>query len=306
MKTVRWTCGLLLVGFLLLAPGAQAADTPEQLSEKGAALLSKGDFDGALRAFVAATKAEPTSETYRQQATLLQRVIRLRAELDRYEGAAWLARAESLHTYYIEHQVLDEALSLAEQLHTRAPSAASVARRARTQLAAGREAEAAGLLRGLNADQSSPETRALLGLALARLGETAAAQSAIEGLASADEVSGALLFDLACVRARTGDCTESLALLQRSLEQTPPSQLEAMKSRANQSVDLASVRSSGDYPKVLAATSKVPESKCSTGTSCGACPSRTSCGDGDKDKSDPAPPEAKRPPANPEPGATPK
>ena len=126
----------------------------------------------------------------------------------------------------------------------------------------------------------------LLGLALARQDQLGAAQAAIAGLTAPSNAGGAWYFDLACVQARVGQTADALTTLSRSFEQTSPSQLEAARARARVCADLAALRTAAGFDNALATESKIAESACSTGESCGKCPSRATCAsakaDGDK------------------------
>lgn len=281
----RFRLPLALLACCLFTWMPSASATPEEASAayaEGQKRLRQGDFEPALKAYLAASKADPENDLYRQETLLLQRTIRTRKGLDRLTGGEWLTAAEGLYVYFFEREVAGEALNLATKLHERQSDGVSTARLARTQLAFGRDAAAAELLRGLSDTMQTVETRALLAIALARQGETDAAKAALNSAVVSDDTSAAALFDLARARARVGQHEDALALLGACLERTPPSRLESVRTSARQSADLASLRSDAAFAKVLATESKVSESRCSSGASCAKCPSRTKCsGDAD-------------------------
>ena len=70
---------------------------------------------------------------------------------------------------------------------------------------------------------------------------------------------------------------DSMALLTRCFESEMPSRLDALKQKANKSLEFAKLVSSEKFLQVLQTESKVPESKCSAGTQCASCPSRGGC-----------------------------
>jgi tetratricopeptide (TPR) repeat protein len=278
-------CFSLLCVAILASSTFAASDDAAAKFAQGNALLAKGDFDGAQKAYVAAAKAAPDNEEYVQRATLIRRVIEVRQKLDKLTGDEWVSTAAALHAFYDENQIYTEALPLARKVHEKLRTADSAVALARTQLAMKQNADAAELLRGLSKEQTTLETQSLLSLALARQGDIAAAKTAAAGLAPPPDTAGQVWFDLASVYALTGDADKALAALTHGFETTPPSQLEATRERVKQSADYASVKTRPDFAKVCATESKVAESKCSSGASCAKCPSRTKCA---KDQPDPA------------------
>jgi len=257
---------------------AHAEDRPGQTVDRGNTLLQKGDFEGALEAFTAAAKADPDNDEYRQQAALIRRVMTLREQLDQEEDAErWVRMATALHGFYHQHKVYSEALTLDQRIHTRLNNADSAAMLARTQLALNEDSAAASLLKDLQAEQATPEVKALFGIALARQGKLEAAKAWAESVELPKDPAPQLLFDLACLRAKIGDTKEALPLLQRSFELTPPSRLADAKTAAQECPDLVTLKNGEAFAAVLETESQVKESGCSHGASCGKCPSRAKC-----------------------------
>lgn len=266
---------------------AQAEDPAEQTFDRGNTLLQKGDFEGALEAFTAAAKADPDNDEYRQQAALIRRVIALRDRLDKEEDAElWVRMATSLHGFYHQRKVYSEALTLDQRIDARLNNADSAAMLARTQLALNMHSAAASLLKDLQADQVTPEAKALYGIALARQGKLEAAKALAESVELPKEPDPQLLFDLACLRASVGDTKEALPLLQRSFESTPPSRLAAAKTAARECPDLVTLKDSEAFAAVLETESQVKESGCSHGASCGKCPMQAKCAGQSKETKD--------------------
>ncbi len=261
-----------------LAGPAEAA----QKFSQGQELLAKADFTAALKAYNAASKADGANDVYRQATAVLKRVIKLRKGLDKVTGPEWVLDADALLAFYLDNKVFSEALPLARGLHAKLDTPESAVLLARTELALDLNANAAKHLEAIEASDRTPEVRVLLGLALARQGTLADAKAAIADLTPPEGASGTLLFELACVQARVGQTAPALATLTRSLEQTPPSQLAAAQARTKACEDLATLKTEADFAKVLATESKVAESKCSTGTDCGKCPSHKKCAAGQK------------------------
>ncbi len=251
-------------------------EAPGKFAE-GNALVAKGDLAGALKAYTAAAKAAPDNQEYAQKASLLRRVIEIRKKLDQLNGEAWIAAAQALHGFYHENQLFEAALPLDRKLHEKVGSGDSAAALARTELALKSNAEAAELLRGLSKDQANLETQVLLGLALARLGDLAGARTATVQITMPENTAGQLWFDLASVQAMTGEAEKAVTALTRGFEATPPSQLDAARQRVKASPDFASLKDQPAFAKACTTESKVSESKCSSGATCGKCPSRDKC-----------------------------
>ena len=91
-----------------------------------------------------------------------------------------------------------------------------------------------------------------------------------------------MCFEMACLQAQLGREDDAAKLLTRCFESTPPSLLEATKDRARKREDLAGLATSSEHEGVWLTASKVKESSCSSGASCGACPSAKTCGSGAK------------------------
>ena len=281
MKTRRipllWAvvCLVALAGSVLAGSVEQAA----QLSAEARALLAKGEFSGALKTYATAAKTDPDNQDYRQQYAILRRVLKMRKSIDKEQNPKkWSEAAQALRSFYYEHELYGEALSLDRARHEREKSAESAALLAETQLEMGLNAETTELLSGLAEDQATLQTQVLRAIALARENQASQAHTIAGGCQLPEKAGPGMVYDLARLRALVGDKVGALALLTRCFESTPPSRLVAFKEYAKRSPDLSTLVASAEFAQVLETKSKVAESSCSSGTSCGKCPSRTSCG----------------------------
>ena len=273
----------------MLAMTTASADDPvakaKALSGEGQALLAKADFDGALRCFEQAAKTDPEELNHDIRAAILRRVIAMRSRLAGMEdGEKWLPMARALHAYYITNEVYSEALAIAQAMHEKQPSAETAVCLAQTYLATGKNAEAEQTLRGVAADENSPQVRVLLGIAIARQERADEARALLKEIKQPEPPSAQLAFDTARLCALVGDSGAAADALVVCFENTPPSRLSVVKAEAQEDVDLAMLRASNKFAAALKTESKVPESKCSSGTSCDKCPSRATCGSDKKDK----------------------
>lgn len=269
--------------FALISPAFLAAQDGAHKAVKffadGNLQLQKGNFNEALNAYTAASKADPNNAEYTQQAMLIRRVIMLRKSLDNTEfSPRWEKMALSLHAFYMTYKIYDEALALDKQAHEKMNNATSASLLAESLMAAGKNAEALALLEGLNGDKLNQQNRLYLGIALARMDRKEEAGKIRDELNASEASDIGFLFDMARIHTLLNDSKQAYSLLTRCFENTPPSQLEQIKSFVKGCADFKPLMASADFKGVMQTQSKVVESSCSGGTSCGSCPSRANCG----------------------------
>ena len=277
---------MVIVSFLVgcvvsvAMPALAGAEKATEGFAAGEALLAKGDFDGALKAFGAAAKADAENQEYAQQYAILRQVIQMRKDyLTEQDTERRLKMAGALRTFYLDHHLYSEALPLDQERYRLHPSAESAVLLAETQLSLGMHSETVELFGSLTKEQTSPRTVVLHGLALARLGQTDKAKKlAEEPPQVTDDAGPRYFYDLARLQALVGDSKGVFQALTRSFELTPPSRLDVFKAEAGECKDFGALVSTADFVKVLETPSKVKESKCSQGAGCGKCPMRAKCG----------------------------
>ena len=277
---------VVIVAWLTIGSSALAADAEadaKKLFDDGLTVLAEGDFDGAVKAFAAAAKADPGEINYRQHHALVRRVVQVRTMLDQQsDPQRWDAIAKSLRAFYYDYQVFGEALALDEKAHEKLNTAESAAALGETQLELEMNEEAAQLLAGLDEERTSSRARVLLGVALARLGRAEEAKAIAATCVMPKEPQAAMYHDMACLHALLDDRDAAAKMLTLCFQNTPPSLLDAKKDRARQRGDLNGLAASAEYEKVWLTASTVKESTCSGGASCGSCPSAATCTSGDK------------------------
>lgn len=268
------------MGFLLLVlgPACVYAQTDKQAFEQGQKLLAKGDFDGALSAYARAVQANRENQDYVQQYALVRRIVQMRRELDQErDPQRWEYLAQGLHAFYVSQRLYSETLELDRKAHARLKTTASAVTLAETLLAMNRDAEAAETLRQIAPEQATAQSRALLGLALARQGRLDEARQIARGVELPAEASVGTLYTAARLQAMIGDQSNALASLKRCLESLPPSRQESFRKHAQLCPDFSSLRQSPRFAQALETPSKVAESPCSGGSSCAGCPMRGKC-----------------------------
>jgi hypothetical protein len=243
--------------------------------------LADADFQGALRSFAAAAKADRTNTKYLEAFAVLKQVITLRDQLDaQTDEARWDYMARALHSYYISQKVYTEALALDQKIHRRMNNATSATMLAETQLAMKLDTDAAEMLGALSDTQHSVNTRALFGLALVRSGKSKQGREIADSIELSDEAGPGVAYSVARLCAAVGDTEQALALLRRTFEGIPPSRLAGFKHHAAHSPEFSAMASTPAFAKTLQIQSKVSESQCSSGSSCATCPMRGQCNSG--------------------------
>jgi tetratricopeptide (TPR) repeat protein len=227
----------------------------------GQAALSKGEFQTALAALKAATKADPENDEYFHEYALLRRVMHVRKQLkEETDAETWQKMSRALYNYYRLHKIAQEALAAARGLYDKAPSADSAALLADAQLEVGDNAAAAALLGGLAEEQRSVQTDVLRGIALARLDKAAEAKAVATKVKLPSDADGLLCFDAARLYALIGDTERAVAALTSAFEATPPYQLDTVKAEAKASPDLAALIASPSFASALETQSRAASS----------------------------------------------
>ncbi len=269
-------CLILIIPAVLSAgpDGEEAA----KIFARGAELLKKGDFDGALKAYGEAARADGDTVKYRQQFMLLRKVMKLRTAISKQEDPKkWQKMAVTLRNYYYSHRLYPELLALAQKMHERKKSPASATLLADAQLILGKNEAAVRVLRSLNGDKMSMHTKVLLGVGLGRLKKVDEASALLEKVNVPDGASPRFLYDVARLQVLCGNLKGGMATLTTALESTSPKGLDSFKDFVKNTADFQSLPASANLAKVLETKSKVKESACSSGSSCGSCPKRGAC-----------------------------
>jgi len=268
----------LLVGVVATWTATARAETAQQAHAAGGTLLAQGDLRGSLDAYVRAARADRSNQEYVQQYMLVRRAILLEDNLKKEtEPTRWERTAQALRSFYVSQGAHRPALAVDEQIHARRNATWSAVQLAETQLALDMAAEAAQVLSSLPPSQSNAATQSLLAVALARRGKADEARQIADAVSLPDGADPGTLYTAARMYAVVGNTSRALGLLTRCFEAVPPSLLGTLKGHAQRLPEFAALASSGEFAEVLRTESKVPESKCSGGSSCAGCPMRGQC-----------------------------
>jgi Flp pilus assembly protein TadD len=280
MQSTRNLLSVVLVLALTGLVHGEGQPGPAELFAEGEAKLAQAEFEAAVEKFAAAAQAAPDKEQYKAEYTLLRRVLMVRPMLEKQaDPERWERLARALRAYYYDHDVFGEALKLDRTRYEREITAESAAMLAETQLELGRNVAALETLNALEADAVSPRVLRLKGIALAREKSFDEARAQLEQSAEVEEKDAQGHLELARLHALLGDEEAATAELALAMQWTPPSQLEAVRKTVKTHPDFSGLVATETFTVALETESKVSESSCSGGTSCGSCPSRSTCGD---------------------------
>jgi hypothetical protein len=269
---------VLLMAVVLVGPGIAVAETAAESFAQGEALLAKGQFPVALQSFAAAARDDRNNQEYMQHFAMVRRVVDLRSRLETEQNLVrWESMAKALRAFYVSERIYSELLMLDQKLHSRLGTGDTAAMLAETQLAMSRTADAVKTLSALEDSKATAMTQALLGIALVRCDRADEAKKIATKLELPAEAGPNLLYAAAQLHAGTGDSAKALKLLQTCFEATLPSILDGFKSHAKACPEFAAMAASPEFVAVLATKSKMPESKCSGGSSCAGCPMAGKC-----------------------------
>ena len=115
-----------------------AQSDAENAFANGQARLADGDLTGALKAYIAAVKADRDNQQYLQQYLLVRQAVTLQAAWnDQMKDAQWEQTALALRRFYLSQGLHAAALPIDEAMFARLPSADTAVQLAETLLALG-------------------------------------------------------------------------------------------------------------------------------------------------------------------------
>lgn len=277
MQTKQTAIGLVTAAVIAISAIAHA-ETAAESFVKGEKLLVKGEFGTALQSYAAAARADQSNQEYVQHYAMVRRIVDLRGRLDaEKKPQQWEYTARALRSFYVNERIYPELLKLDQAIHAKLNSAESAAMLAETQLAMDQNAAAVQTLSALEPSKKTAMAQLLLGIALGRSRKADQAKGIAENVTLPKDAGPTVTYTAARLYAATGDSAKATALLKACFEGTLPSQLDGFKSHAKTCAEFAAIASTPEFAAVMKTESKVPESKCSGGSSCAGCPMRGKC-----------------------------
>ncbi len=261
-----------------ISQGLLGQMTSVELAAYAEAALQRADFIQALALYQEASKLNPDHAEYRQRCLILKNVIQIRSRLEQEQDTQkWVYMAVSLRTFYMQNKIYAEALKISQQIYDKSPTPSAMFMLGEAQLSCAQYTQAKEFLS--QAKEDSPMLQVLLGVASAKAKDNAKANAIAENLRKVSDISNPQFFYHAAVlEVLLGNSELALNFLGQALEKTLPSRLPAMQKAILEHPDLQSIQNIPRFTQVLQTQSKVAESGCSAGSSCGSCPRRSGCG----------------------------
>jgi tetratricopeptide (TPR) repeat protein len=249
---------------------------------QGQKLLADGDLRAALKAYVAAVKLDRDNQEFLQQYMLVRRAVALQDALAKETNPQqWEQTAVALRSFFSAQGLHAQAMPLDQAMLERSKTADNATQLAETLLSLEKNGEAVEVLTSLDRQQTTRASQALLAVALVRHGRLEQAKKIAGSIQAPSNEDPGTLYLLARMHAAVGNVDEALSALTRCFEAVPSSRLDLLKSRTQQCKDFSAVVSLASFATVMQTASKVPESKCSGGSSCSTCPMRGNCAPGE-------------------------
>ncbi len=254
----------------LIFTGSAFAVNADKLFNDGNALVKKGDFPGAYKAYTEASKAAPEKREYAASAMLMRRVIILKKYADTQPvSTKWEKVVISLHAFYLSNSLLDEALALDKDAHNKLNNALSTSLLSETYLEMNENKKTIKVLSKLDKKKFDTQNWLCLAIALARTGKVNDAKKIQAKHLSGKIDNPGLLFDSARLNSLVGNADEAYRLLTTCFEQTPANKISDFKKSVIACPDFKQISKTPRFGKVLQTRSKIKFSSCSGSSSCG-------------------------------------
>ncbi len=269
---------VVAIGCWLCAISCWAAGDAEQAFQKGQQLVADGNLRAAVPALAAAVKLDRDNQQYLQQYLVTRQAVTFQSIVDNEKDPQrWEKAAMALSSFYTSQGLQARALPVDEAMFKRLKTSDSAVQLAETLLTLKQPERAAEVLASLGSQHATTASQALLCVALARQGHADEAKRLVAALPPVSNTDPGTLFLTARAQAAVGQQAEALATLVRCFEAVPPSRLDLLKSHTKLCQDFSAVAGDPAFAQALETPSKVPESKCSGGSSCSSCPMRGNC-----------------------------
>lgn len=269
---------VVLMTAVVAASAVARGETAPEVFTQGESLLAKGQFPAALQAFATAARADRDNPEYMQHYAMTRQIVDLRSRLETEKNPQrWENMARAVRAFCLSERIYPELLKMDEDIHARLGTADTAAMLAETQLAMARNSDAVKILSALEGNKTTAMTQALLGIALVRSGKKDEAKQIAGKLELPADAGPSINYAAAQLYAAVGDSATAAKLLKTCFEATLPSMLDGFKIHAKDCPEFAPIAESPEFVAALEAKSKMPESKCSGGSSCAGCPMSGKC-----------------------------
>jgi hypothetical protein len=261
------------------ASAEDSAEKAKAVFESAKKMLAEtGDCEAAMHKVVEAASLDPTQKDYSTHLLWIGRTQRLQALKAREKDEEkWCQWSRSLNMFYMALGMKQQAIENAKELFARSKLPKDAIRLAKAYYHAEEFENAAALLRSLG-DERTPDTDAMLVLAMKQAGDAEGAIALARELECPERLDAGTAYTMARVKAIAGDAETSAAILKALFVATAPSRLEGRKQNVVDCADFDPIRDTDLYKEAMETESEL--SGCSEGKSCATCPMRTQCQQG--------------------------
>ena len=260
-------------------------DNPEiQALEKQVKTLieDQGNYKDAIMAYAKAARANPTETYYRTQFALLRSVFNMQNAMAKESVLEkWAGYAEAIRAYHYSKGFYKSALTVDKATHAKINNAISGARTLETLLLNKEDdtvkAQITTLLQPTDAEDTPARLTTLRPVALAHLGQTDKAMAAVENITLNPKEDAFCLFDMARIYKAADKQEDVIKMLTLFLEHTVPTEMPTSKNMITLCADFQDMKDQEAFQKMLTTESKIAQSDCTGGSSCGSCSLKGKC-----------------------------
>ncbi len=265
-------------------------DTIVKLERQALELVEKDDFDSALKLFAGYARSNTENSYYKDQYSILRRVIKMKKLIDSALAAAdhngqtqekLKEYAQAIRAYYYEKGYYTQAVKLDNQILELNYSAQSVANYLESLVIINDNVLADQLsAANIGSEETGVDFKIMQALLDARNGYSDKAVATIDSMKFSAELYPRCLVYCAAIYKIAGQDNNACSSIVKALENTAPTQMSTTRILIEKLSDLDSIRTTEQYVSALQTESKVYQSGCTGGSSCNSCSLKGSCPSG--------------------------
>ncbi len=295
MKTsIFCMLAVILTGYSLMA--ADILDSSIQTDQAILSLeakvkdvvLADSDFDSALKLYANAARENADNSYYKDQYSILRRVIKMKTALDKAAGTTdnlndtvikrLSTYYQAVRAYYYSKGFYSESLKLDDMAMKLIPGEQQALNYAESVVVVNPD-NALETVSGISADSENGAGQIeLYNLLLqSRKAKSDNLQAAVDKIKVNPEADPESLVYLACIYKNAGDQAKAYEYVQMALEHTVPSEINGTRILASSMEEFKGEANGKEFVEVLKTESKVAQSGCTGGSSCNSCSLKGKC-----------------------------
>ena len=249
---------------------------------------STSDFNSALKLYAGAARQNSDNPYFKDQYSILRRVIKMKSALDKAAdkndkpNEKVLERLSSYYqavrAYYYSKGFYSESMKLDEMAMKLVPGQQQTLNYLESVVVVNPD-DASDTVSSICADSADEASEyELFNLLMkSRNAGSSDLTSEIDKITVDPEANPAGFVYLACIYKNAGDETKAYEMVQKALEHTVPSEINGTRILASSMKEFKDDVNSDKFAAVLKTESKVAQSGCTGGSSCGSCSLKGKC-----------------------------